>query len=556
MRIVECVPNFSEGRDQRVIDAIAGAVEAVDGVTLVDVDPGESTNRTVMTIVGPPESVLEAAFLAISKATELIDMRAHSGAHARQGATDVCPFVPVAGVSMEECVALAKALGERVGAELQIPVYLYGEAATRPERRSLQDVRAGEYEGLETKLASPEWSPDFGPPTFNARSGATAIGARKFLIAYNVNLNTSNAKLAKAVAWRIRDSEGPTRTPEGKLVRDGDGKLVRTPGLFEHCKATGWYISDYGCAQVTMNLTDYSITPIHTVFDACCEIAAELGVRVTGSEIVGLVPREALTDAGAHYLLRQGSSPGAPDTDLVDMAVRSLGLNDVATFDPSKKVIEEVLRDRGAMIERSLGTFADLTSAGTLVPGGGSVAAASAALSASLLAMVANLSYGAKGLEAKRESHAELSRRSQSLKAELLSAVDLDSKAYLGVVKARRLPRKSDEDKAARSRAIEEANLRAAQVPMSVLERTIDLLELADHLVDSGMEATISDTGVAACAAAAAADGACYNVLINLSGIADETHTAQLRARALDLNERAHRLADDIRGVLLGRLSE
>lgn len=554
MQIVECVPNFSEGRDQRVIQAIAGAIEAVEGVRLLDVDPGEATNRTVVTFVGPPSSVVDAAFLAIEKAAELIDMTAHHGAHARQGATDVCPFVPVSGVTMSDCVELARALGERVGKELGIPVYLYGEAATSVARRSLQHVRDGEYEGLREKLTTQAGAPDFGPSSFNERSGATAIGARTFLIAYNVNLNTKNPKLAKAIAWRIRDTPGPVRGPDGKLIRGDDGKLVKKPGLFTNCKATGWYIDEYKRAQITMNLTDYEVTPIHSVFDACCDLAGELGVRVTGSEIVGLVPRAALMAAGSHYLKKQGASPGAPTSELIDVANTSMGLDDVAPFDSSVKVVEEVLRDNHALVERTVSQFADLTSSGTPVPGGGSVAATSGALSASLLAMVANLSTTARGMEAQKDSMGELALKSQALKEELLSAIDRDSLAYDSVIRSHRLPKTTDEERSKRAAAIGRANLRAAEVPLSVLERTIELLEIAVHLVDAGMDSSLSDAAVAASAAAAAADGACYNVLINCPGIGDPNRAEELSSRALDLHRRAICLADDVRGVVLGRL--
>ncbi len=555
MKIVECVPNFSEGRDRQIIDAIVSPIEGIDGVRLLDVDPGVATNRTVVTFVGPPDAVADAAFAAIAKAAELIDMRNHRGAHARQGATDVCPFVPVSGVSMEECVELARRVSERVGRELGIPVYLYEAAATSPSRRALQDVRAGEYESLGEKLSTPEGAPDYGPCELNARSGATAIGARKFLIAYNVNLNTSSAKLAKSIAWRIRDTEGPMRQPDGTLARTPEGKILRQVGKFTHCKATGWFIEEYGRAQVTMNLTDWETTPIHEVFDECCRLADELGLRVTGSEVVGLVPRGALTAAGAHYLAKQRLSPGAPASDLIEIAQQSLGLDDITRFDPAQKIVEEVLRDRSALVEQSVSVFADQTSAATPVPGGGSIAAVSASLSASLLAMVGNLSATAKGFEEKREEMGRLATRAQGYKEEMLTAVDQDSQAYDMVVQAMRLPRKTAEEKAARQAAMVSATARAAAVPLSVLQRTIDLLELAHDLIDSGMSASLSDAGVAAAEAATAADGACYNVLINLPGLDDEEEVARLRQRALDLNSRAHRLAEDLRSIVLGRLS-
>ncbi len=555
MKIVECVPNFSEGRDRSIIDAIASSISNVDGVRLLDVDPGEATNRTVVTFIGEPDKVVEAAFAAIETASRLIDMGEHHGAHARQGATDVCPFIPVTGVTMDECVELARKLGARVGEELGIPVYLYEAAATRPERRSLQNVRTGEYEGLEEKLSTPEGAPDFGPATFNARSGATTIGARKFLIAYNVNLNTRDPRIAKAIAWRIRDSEGPIRGPDHKLVRNESGKLVKEIGLFEHCKATGWYIEEYGCAQVTMNLTDWEETSIHEVFDACCRLAEEQGARVTGSEIVGLVPRGALTAAGAHYLRKQGLSPGASARELVRVAVRSLGLDELTPFDPEKKIVEQALFDPDALVELPLSMFTELAASGTPVPGGGSVAAVSGALSASLLAMVANLAAESrKTPDDQKPELGRLAERSQALRDWMLSAVDLDSKAYDSVVAAIRLPKKTSEEKETRAQRLADANQHAAAVPLSVLEKTIELLEISGHLLDAGLESSLSDAGVAALEAAAAADGACYNVLINLPGIADTDTTRHFRSRASELCERAHRLSKDIRSVVFGRL--
>ena len=555
MKIVECVPNFSEGRDEKVIQAIAASITAIDGVRLLDVDPGEATNRTVMTFIGEPGQVAEAAFAAICTAAQLIDMREHRGAHARQGATDVCPFIPVAEVTMDECVDLARKLGARVGEDLGIPVYLYESAATKLERRSLQNVRAGEYEGLAAKLLTTEGAPDFGPTKFNPTAGATTIGARKFLIAYNVNLNTRDPRVAKAIAWRIRDSEGPIRNAEHKLLRDSSGKLVREVGLFEHCKATGWYIEEYGCAQVTMNLTDWEVTPIHEVFDACCRLAGEQGARVTGSEVVGLVPRGALTAAGSHYLKKQGLSPGASAKELVRVAARTMGLDEVAPFDPAKKIVEEALFDPEALVELSLSEFTERTASGTAVPGGGSVAAVSGALSASLLAMVANLAAESRKTPDKEKPElGRLAERSQALRDWMLAAVDRDSRAYDSVMAAYRLPKKTDDEKELRAQRIGEANSHAAAVPFSVLERTIELLEICGHLLDAGLESSLSDAGVAALEAASAADGASYNVLINLPGIDDEDEAKLLRSRATELCERAHRLSNDIRSVVFGRL--
>ncbi|MBM4372042.1 MAG: glutamate formimidoyltransferase, partial [Deltaproteobacteria bacterium] len=380
MKLVECVPNFSEGRDRRIIDAIAEALASVEGVSLLDVDPGAATNRTVYTLVGPPDAVAEAAFRGVARGVELIDMTRHHGEHPRQGACDVCPFVPLSGVTMDDCVALARAVGARIGGELGVPVYLYEHAATRPERRNLAQIREGEYEALASKLATPEWTPDFGPAAFVPRSGAIQVGARDFLIAYNINLNTKNTKIAKDIAKEIRE--------KGKVIRDGEGGRVQQAGLFDHCKATGWFIQEFGCAQVTMNLTRFLVTPPHEVFDAVCRLAEERGVRVTGSELVGLVPLEAMLQAGRHYLRRQGATTGIPEREVVELAIRSMGLREVAPFDPDRKVIEYVVRGKAPLMDLTARGFVDLLSSDAPAPGGGSVAALAGALSAGLSSMV------------------------------------------------------------------------------------------------------------------------------------------------------------------------
>ena len=400
MKLVECVPNFSEGRDTEKIRSITQEIERTPEVKLLDVDPGDSTNRTVVTFIGSPEGVKEAAFRAIQRASELIDMRIHQGAHSRIGATDVCPFVPVSGVTMDDCVRLARELGERVAKELGIPVYLYEEAATRPERRNLAAIRAGEYEGLPEKLKNPEWHPDFGDAVFNPRSGASVIGAREFLIAYNVNLNTRDRRLAHEIALNLRESGRAKRDAEGNIIRDAEGKAVTVPGRFKHVKAVGWYIEDYGVAQISINFTNYKETPVHIVFDEAAREAEKLGLRVTGSELVGLIPKEALLMAGRYFLDKQRKSPGVPEQELIRTAVISLGLNDVSPFDADKKIIENQFQDSvSSLVRLSLRDFADEVSLDTATPGGGSVAAYCAALSAALSSMVANLSVGKKGYE-------------------------------------------------------------------------------------------------------------------------------------------------------------
>jgi len=546
MKLVECVPNFSEGRDKDKIQAIAREIEATPGVRLLDVDPGESTNRTVVTFIGPPEAVREAAFRAIRKAAELIDMRAHKGAHSRIGATDVCPFVPVAGVTMDDCVRLARELGRRVADELGIPVYFYEEAATRPERRNLAVIRSGEYEGLPEKLKDPAWAPDCGAPAFNARSGATVIGAREFLIAYNINLNTRDRKLANEIALNIRESGRARRGADGEIVRDAAGTAVKLPGKFEHVKAVGWYIEDYGIAQISINFTNYKITPIQRVFDEVVLQAQRLGLRVTGSELVGLIPKEALLSAGRHYLEKQGKSPGAPDDELVRTAVRSLGLGDVVSFDAKKKIIENQFEEpETLLVKKSLRAFADELSMDSPTPGGGSVAALCGALSAALSAMVANLTVGKKGYEKAAADMTSTALRAQALKAEYLGLVDRDTDAFNRVMDAVRLPKTNDEQRKEKDAAVEAATKEATLVPLEVLAKAVELLKLAKKAAAKGNRNSMSDAGVAALAARSAAEGAYFNVRINLPGIRDEAFRAETKKKAAAFRRTACRIAGE-----------
>ena len=522
MKLVECVPNFSEGRDMAKIDQITAEISATEGVKLLDVDPGKDTNRTVVTLIGTPDSVVEAAFKAIAKAAAVLDMSKHTGAHARMGATDVCPFVPVAGVTMEECAELARRLGARVGDELGIPVYLYEEAASRPERRNLATVRAGEYEGLAEKLKDPEWKPDFGPAKFNPKTGATVIGAREFLIAYNVNLNTRDRAVAREIAFTIREKGRLKRDASGAVVRDEKGKALRAPGIFKACKAVGWYMEDFGRAQISINLVNYKITPPHAVFDESCRIATELGARVTGSELVGLIPLEAMLQAGRHYLKKIGTTTGVPESELIHTAVLSLGLDDLYPFEPDKKIIEYQFRRPPALTGMTLNTFADVLSTDAPAPGGGSVSALCGALSGALSSMVAALTHGKKGYEESFEEMERVGIEGQRLKDEFLADVDRDTDAFNRVMDAMRLPKKTDEDKAARDAAIEEATKDATLVPLGVLKRTRGAAELARSVAESGNTNSVSDAGVAALNARAAAEGAYLNVTINLPGIRDE----------------------------------
>jgi glutamate formiminotransferase/formiminotetrahydrofolate cyclodeaminase len=552
MKLVECVPNFSEGRARGVTDAIAAAVTSVAGIRLLDVDSGAATNRTVFTFVGPIAAVEEAAFAAMEKAAALIDMRAHKGEHPRIGATDVCPFVPLGDTTMEECVELARRVGRRAGEQLGIPVYLYEEAATSPARRSLAEIRKGEYEGLEKKLKDPSWTPDFGPARFNARSGASVVGAREFLIAYNVDLNTKDRKLANLIAQEIRETGRPKRGSEGKILKDAGGSTITEPGrsLLACVRATGWYIEEYGQAQVSINLTNFKVTPPHKVFEAVEQEAAKLGLRVTGSEIIGLVPLEAIRMAGRHYLAKQGKSPSAPEPELVRAAIVSLGLEDVAAFDPGKKIIERCVEEPRRLARMSLEDLAHAVSAAVPAPGGGSVAAICGALSAGLSAMVSALSYERKGTEGRREAFARLGGEAQSLKSRLLDAVDADADAFDRLIEANRLPRGNDDERRTREDAVRAATLGAIEVPLSVMRDSVKALELAGEMARDGLASALSDAGVAALAAGAAAEGAYYNVRINLPGLDDQAASARLRSESEGLLHRAAELKESVTTAL------
>jgi glutamate formiminotransferase/formiminotetrahydrofolate cyclodeaminase len=543
MKLIECVPNFSEGRDRTVIDAIAAEIAGTPGAMLLDVDPGAATNRTVVTFVGGPEAVEEAAFRAIRKAAGLIDMSRHRGEHPRMGATDVCPLIPVSGATMDDCVEIARRLGRRVGDELGIPVYLYEAAASSPSRRSLADIRKGEYEGLTAKLKDPGFVPDFGPTQFNAKSGATVIGAREFLIAYNVNLNTRDKKLANSIAQSLREA--------GRTKKGPDGTATTIPGRFKECRAVGWYIEEFGRAQVSINLTNYKVTPLHDVFDAACEEAGKLGLRVTGSELVGLIPKESLLAAGDHYLAKQGKTTGIPEKERVHTAVLSLGLAELAPFDPALKVIE--YRYAGApagLVAMTLHDFADELSSSSPAPGGGSVAALCGALSASLVAMVAALTWTKSGFEAARPAMSVAGTEAQALKDWFLAAVDRDTEAFNAVLAASRQPKRTPEETAARAAAVECANQGAAKVPLEVLEATLRALELALRVVKDGNPNSVSDAGVAGAAALAAAEGAALNVRINTPSLTDRAVAEDYLARQSRALSRARELAASVaRGV-------
>ena len=532
MKLVECVPNISEGRRPEVYEAAAKAAASAPGVTLLNVDPGAETNRTVITFVGEPEAVLEGAFRLAATAVELIDMSTHHGAHPRVGAVDVVPFVPISGVTMADCAALARRLGERVGNELGVPVYLYEYAASQPARRNLADVRAGEYEGLPDKLKDRAWKPDFGPASFVPRSGATVIGARKFLVAFNVNLNTLDKRLANRVALDVREKGRMRRDEHGQPALDDTGSPLWDPGLLKSVKAVGWVIPEFGCAQISMNLTELDVTPLHVAFDTCDERARERGLRVTGSELVGLVPKSALLAAGRHYLRQMGRSTGVPESALIHVAMRTLGLSEVKAFDPAERVIEYRLGTAGRLVSASLREFTDELSTDSPAPGGGSVAALAGALGAAFAAMVANLSHAKKGLESRQDRLDAIAVRGQEIKDHMLTAVDADTAAFDRLLEAMRLPKGTSEEQAARAAAIAGATVAAIEVPLGVLEACPEVIELCHEVARIGLQASRSDAGTGAQVARAAAAGAYQNVCINLPGLSDAAQAKALVARA------------------------
>src|SRR5947208_2326397 len=526
-KIIECVPNFSEGRDLEIIRQITRAIESVEDISLLNVDPGASTNRTVVTFAGSPEAAVEAAFRGIQKAAELIEMRRNTGARPRMGATDVCPFIPVSNVSWEEAIECAKKLGKRVGEELKIPVYLYEKAANDPARSNLSIIRAGEYEGFFEKIKQPAWKPDFGPAVFNEKSGATVIGAREFLVAYNANLNTKSVRRANSVAFDVRENgriKTEDGTPTGKPVLDENGEPVRIPGMLKHVKAIGWYVEEYGIAQVSMNLTNIEETPLHAAFDACNEAATKRGLRVTGSEVVGMLPKKCLVDAGKYFLRKQQWSEGASEEELIDIGIRSMGLSELKPFDPKEKIIEFKMESasKKSLVKMDLRQFCNETLSDSPAPGGGSVAALIGALGISLGGMVANLSAGKRGWDDKLKYFSDWAVKAQQLKDELLLLVDEDTAAFNKVMDAFALPKESAEEKAARSAAIQSANKYAAEIPLRVMETAAKSYPLLADMAEKGNPASISDVGVGLLAVRACVAGAALNVRINLAGLKDE----------------------------------
>jgi glutamate formiminotransferase/formiminotetrahydrofolate cyclodeaminase len=538
--IIECVPNFSEGCDMNIIRQITDEIEKVEGVRLLDVDPGKATNRTVVTFVGNPHAVVEAAHRAIVKAAEVIDMRQHKGEHPRMGATDVCPLIPISGITMEETVEFAKELGRRVG-EAGIPVYLYEYAASADYRRNLADIRSGEYEGLSAKIVKPEWTPDYGPAVFNATAGATVIGARDFLIAYNVNLNTTSTRRANAVAFDIREKGRQKKDENGKIVKGADGEAIWEPGLLKNVKAIGWFIEEYGIAQISINLTNMNTTPLHVVFDTACQRAQARGMRVTGSELVGLVPLQALLEAGKYFLEKQHRSIGVSEDELVRIAVKSLGLDELGPFDPQKKVIEYRLRDTNAkkLVDMTVTRFVQETASESPAPGGGSVSAMCGALGAALGTMVANLSSHKKGWDSRWNEFSEHAAAGQKLIKEMLYLIDEDTNSFNAIMAAFGLPKATDAEKAARKAAIEKATIYAIQIPFRTMEVALDAMDLAIQMAAKGNPNSVSDAGVGALCARTAVKGCYLNVRINAQDLKEHPEVKPLLERAEMINAAA-----------------
>ncbi len=560
-RIIECVPNFSEGRDRRIIDSICEAISAAGGVEILDVDPGEATNRTVVTFVGEPEAVVEAAFEGVRRAAELIDMRHHHGAHPRMGATDVLPLIPVAGVTLEECAAMARKLAERIAAELKVPTYCYEAAAFTPARRNLAVCRAGEYEALPKKMEDETGKPDFGARAFDegvARTGATAVGARDFLIAVNFNLNTTSTRRANAIAFDVREKGRPAREGgklTGKPLKDENGKPVMIPGTLKGTKAIGWFIDEYGIAQVSMNITDIAATPLHRAFDEVSRAAAARGLRVTGTEIVGLLPKRALIEAGRHYLHMQQRSTGIPDSEIIKIAVKSMGLDDLKPFDPAEKVIEYMLESKSGdggvrLTAMSCRGFAEETASESPAPGGGSVAAYMGALGAALGTMVANLSAHKSGWDERWKEFSDAADAGQALMQRLLSLVDEDTAAFNRIKAAMGLPKGTDSEKEQRAAAIEAATLYASQVPLKTARAAAEAFPLLRAMASDGNPASVTDAGVGALAARAAVRGAALNVRINAAGLVDRAAADELIASARALEAEAAAAEEEILRVV------
>lgn len=559
-KLIECVPNFSEGRDPAVIRQITNAIEAVDGVSLLDVDPGKATNRTVVTFVGEPEAVIEAAFQGIVMASQLIDMSKHSGEHARMGATDVCPLIPVSNITLEETAEYAIKLAKRVGEETSIPVYLYGAAQKEKYRNDLSVIRAGEYEGFFMKIKEPKWKPDFGHAEMNAFSGATVIGARDFLIAYNVNLNSTSTRIANRIAFDVREAGRVKRTGNpynGPIAKDEQGNTIRIPGSCKAVKAVGWFIEEYGVAQISANLTNYHITPVHTFFDEVEKSAISRGVRVTGSELVGLVPLKAMLDAGKHYLTKQGRSIGVSEREIIHIAVKSLGLDELGPFDPDKKIIEYALKraEDTKLVDMTCVNFANETASESMAPGGGSISAYVGSLGASLSSMVANLGANKRGWEDRLQEFSDWAVKAQSIKDKLLFFVDEDTRSFNAIIDAIRMPKDTEEEKALRLEAIEAASVYATKVPQQVMETAYQAYECLEAMITKGNKSSITDAGVGVLCVDLAIQGAGMNVLVNAKDLGDKSLSDEFKEKALNLMVASNNEAARLRALVLETLN-
>ncbi len=554
-KLIECVPNFSEGKDMGIIGQITHEIETSEGVKLLDVDPGKATNRTVVTFVGTPDEVVEAAFKAVKKASELIDMSKHKGEHPRMGATDVCPLVPVANISMEEVVEYARKLAKRIGEELGISVYCYENAALKPERKNLANCRSGEYEGMADKLSTPDWKPDFGPDKLNVKAGVTAVGARDFLVAYNINLNTTSTRRANAIAFDVREKgrvkrEGHPLT--GKIIKDEKGDPVYIPGTLKAVKGIGWFIEEYGIAQISMNLTNISVTPVHVAFDEVCKKADDRGVRVTGSELVGLVPLKAMLDAGKYFLAKQNRSLGVSESELIKIAVKSMGLDELKPFNPKEKIIEYMIAEDAGdkLVDMTVEGFADETASESPAPGGGSVSAYVGALGVSLGTMVANLSSHKRGWDERWEEFSKVAEKGQAYKEELLYLVDEDTRAFNKIMESFGLPKKTEEDKKARKKAIQDATRYAIEIPFRVMEKAYESMEVMEMMAEKGLESSASDAAVGAICARAAVMGAFLNVKINAGDLEDKAYVDKVFKKGTEIEKAAIKKEKEIMAMI------
>ncbi len=555
-KLIECVPNFSEGRDMSVIKQITDKIESVSGVRLLDVDPGSTTNRTVVTFVGTPEEVIEAAFQAIKKASEIIDMSRHKGEHPRMGATDVCPLVPVANISMEETVEYARRLAKRVGEELQIPIYCYEFAAFESKRQNLANCRSGEYEGLKEKFQNPEWKPDFGPAVFNPKTGATAVGARNFLVAFNLNLNTTSTRRANAIAFDVREAGRVVVDEKSKPVLDENGEPKRIPGTLKKTKAIGWFIKEYGVTQISMNLTDITVTSMHAAFDEVCKKAEERGVRVTGSELVGLIPLQAMLDAGKHFLRKQQRSLGISEDEIIKIAIKSLGLDELKPFNPQERIIEYLLEndDQRPLIKMNLKEFANETASESPAPGGGSISAYMGAIGVSLGTMVANLSSHKKGWDERWDEFSNWAEKGQQYKDQLINLVDEDTNAFNKIMDAFGLPKNTAEEKTIRTQAIQDATKYAIEIPFKVMKLCYQSMEIMKAMAEFGNPNSVTDAGVGALAARSGVIGAFMNVKINAASLNDKTFVEKVLAQGNEIQKKAIELEAEIIAIVESKI--